>query len=212
MTTAYIKGHRDEVADRMEAWRNDAASNDAIYDKTKEIEFQTDKASVKVVPCVECGAPIAANVFYAPAIAKCAEHGGGEKRQQRDKASAPGSQGIVQPGRTDPEKASNLSDCLINKEFETIDCVFCKTPMELKNVTHNPNYGPRHIEGYKGDVPIYKQQIGESALLQCNSCKFVIGMSTTHTIVYRRQNEPKPGTGRQSGWVELLGPREEEVA
>lgn len=176
------------------------------------IEFQTDKTNVKIVPCTECGQPLAVNVFYAPAIAKCSEHGGGEKRQQRDKSTATGSQGIVQAGKTAPEKAANLADCLINREFEHADCPFCRTPMELKHVSHNPAYGPRHLVGEKNGVPLYKQRTGETVLLQCNSCKTTTSYSTVHPVVYRRQNEPKPSTGRLSGWTELLGPREEEVA
>lgn len=172
------------------------------------IEFQTDKANVKIVVCVECGAPLAVNVFYAPAIAKCSEHGGGEKRQHRDKGSAPGSQGIVQAGKTDPEKAVNLADCLINKQFAEAVCPLCAEVMELKNVSHNPAYGPRHLVGEKNGQLIYDQKTGETVLLQCNSCKTTTSYSTVHTIVYRRQNEPKPNTGRKSGWGELLGERE----
>lgn len=178
----------------------------------RDIEMQTDKANIKIVVCIECGQPIAVNVFYAPAIAKCAEHGGGDARASREKGAATGSQGIVQPGRTDPEKAANLADCLINKEFAEAECVFCRTPMELKNVSHNPAYGPRRLTGERNGIPVYKQLTGETVLLQCNHCKTTTSYSTVHTIVYRRQNEPKPSTGRRSGWVELLGPREEEVA
>ena len=194
---AYPKGERDNPA-LLEQFNDRFVKDGPGFGL---IEMQTDKATVKVVPCTGCGQPLGVNVFYAPAIAKCASCGG------QAAIAGTGESVIVQAGRTDPSKAANLADCLINREFAEAVCPKCGEATELKSVTHNPKYGPSRIVGHKGGVPVYRNDVGESVMHQCNSCRTTITMSTTHQVFYRRQNEPKPNAGRPSAWNWMLGER-----
>lgn len=158
-------------------------ANLSEYDDTTE--WQTDKQTVKIVGCNGCGKPIAVNAFYAPALAKCAACG------HQSKSAGTGQAAIVQAGRTDPAKARNLADALINQQFGQAICPLCTEEMELKHIAHNSRYGPSRVVGYEKGQPLYDNDTGETVLLQCNKCKTVTSHSTTSQIVYRRQNEPK---------------------
>lgn len=164
----------------------------------RDIEWQTDKALVKICACTGCGAPVGVNTFYAPAIAKCSECG----HQARNAGT--GQSAIVQAGRTDPEKAVNLADCLLNKGFAFAMCPMSPDHvMELKSVSHSPTYGPsrRTDSGWLNDT-------GETVMHQCGTCKTTVAYSTTAQMVYRRLNAPRTASGDPSAWEKLLGPAE----
>lgn len=189
----YAKGPREDFAKGFE-----------LAGEVQPVEFQTDKAIVKICACNSCGRPIAVNVFYAPAIARCRACSG----ESAD--AGVGQSEIVQAGRTDPEKAARLEDCLINKAFAYAVCPFDpEHEMELKSVTHNQNYGPSRLIGHDAKGPIYKNDVGETVMHQCNECKTSVSYATTHQMVYRRQNEPKPNAGAAPAYEYLLGPREQ---
>lgn len=196
---AYPKGPREDIPALIKKGVADGVL------APKELEEQTDKPMVKLVPCTnpECRRPIAVNVFYAPAIAKCSDCG------FQAKSAGTGQSQIVQAGRTDPEKAARLDECLVNKEFAgPFMCPLCEHAMELKYVTHNPSYGPRKLIGHDSKGPLYKETLGESAMLQCNKCLTTLSLSTMHQVEYRRQNEPKQSTRTSTAWETLLGERE----
>lgn len=165
-------------------------------------ETHTDKRPVKFVPCLDCRRAMMVTTFYVPAWAHCSRCTGSEENQL-------GSVAVPQRGRTNPELAKNLVDVLINEQFAEAACPRCSELMELKSITHNPNYGPRELMGYdKSGRPIYKQLTGEIAMHQCNHCFMTITFSTVHVMKYRRQNEPKAGRIAPLS-EDLLGPREE---
>jgi hypothetical protein len=178
-----------------------------FYDIALPFSIETDKKPVKFVPCGICRRAMMVTTFYVPAWAnsgcrgcKGADAGGGMASVQ-----------VPQAGRTDPEKAVNLVDCLLNEEFAEASCPKCGDPMELKSVHHNPNYGPRVLIGYdkKNGDPIYDMLTGEVVMHQCNHCRTTISFSTTAQMIYRRQNEPKSTAGSRPVTEWTLGPREE---
>lgn len=122
----------------------------------------------------------------APAKVKCKDCGGGKIK------AATGSQAVVQAGRTPAYLATNLSDCLINDTFCYAVCPKDPThDMELKDVVHVPNYGPRVLLGYKDGIPQYRQETGELVLHQCKQCACTVQYSTTSPKQLRRVNEPR---------------------
>lgn len=152
-------------------------------------EIQTDKQAIKIVPCRECRRPLGVTTFFAPAKAIC--------RTCSGEAAAEGSNvatiGQPIPGQTDPAKAVNLADCLINKHFAAALCpVHPDDPdhvMELKSVSHSEHYGP----GFMNAKNVWVQQApGEVALHQCTHCLATVSYSTTVRTPYRRQNEARP--------------------
>jgi hypothetical protein len=178
-------------------------------DPSLEPEFHTDKDAVKIVPCrnPDCKRPIVVTTFFTPEKALCRVcdgESGGDRT---------GSLEVVAPGQTDPAKAANLADCLINPQFAEAVCPICVTDMELKSVSHNDHYGPSVLTGYKNGIPEYRQTApGESVMFQCEACKCVITMTTTAQVRYKRKNEPKADTGIGANrWGDVLGVREEPV-
>lgn len=201
--------HRNEVKDALSAMATGIASmppadKHNVIDPAKEPEFQTDKDAVKLVGCRDCQRPLVVTTFYAAAKAICRECSGAT-------AGNGGTATVGQPipGSTDPAKAVNLADCLVNRQFAEANCPLCAEAMELKLVVHSDSYGPRQLEGYdKTGVPRYKVSVGETVTLQCNSCKTTVNMSTMHQHEYRRQNEPKKRVGMESAPLEsVLGIR-----
>lgn len=202
--------HKNEVAghiDNMRA-RNDADSE--AFDLSLQFEVQTDKDMVKLVPCRECQRPLVVTTFFAPAKAIC----------RSCKGEAPDSVATVGqpvPGQTDPAKAVNLKDCLVNKQFEFARCPVHPDDeehvMELKSVSHNDHYGPTTMIGYEKGQPVYRQDApGETVMHQCTHCKATVVYSTKHVVQYKRINEVKvePDFGpphRNS----LLGVRDEHT-
>lgn len=200
----YLKGTLEFVSRHYDSFGE--KPGEAQYDPDHPIEKQTDKPEGKLVPCTGCQRALFVNAFYAPAQAKCTACKGQSATAGRGEAA------IVQPGKTDPTKAANLADSLLNKAFAQATCPLCQEEMELKHVTHNPHYGPSHLLGYDGKgMPRYDNTTGETVLLQCNSCKTTTSYSTTAQAVYRRQNEPKPGTSRPI-MGDMLGEREGAAA
>ncbi len=175
-----------------------------IFDTSLGVEVQTDKAICKLVPCTGCKRPLAVNTFYAPAIAKCRQCGGSSAR------SGIGEAEIVQVGRTDPAKAKNLADCLINPSFATATCPLGGEDhrMELKSVNWAERYGPSEMVIGKTGRPEYRQiAAGETVMHQCLDCKTCVTYTTTAQSQYRRMNEP--GTGKRINGERWLGVREE---
>jgi hypothetical protein len=112
----------------------------------------------------------------------------------------------------DPATLANLDEALINPQFKHALCPFGEDhEMELKSVSHSPNYGPRHLVGYDGKgFPQYEQQTGESAMLQCNTCRCVISFSTMHPSLLQAQNESRVIESRHGSELErALGVRAE---
>lgn len=180
-----------------------------FYDLALPFSIETDKSPVKFVPCGVCRRAMMVTTFYVPAWAgsgcrgcKNTEAGSGYATVQ-----------VPQAGRTDPVKAVNLVDCLLNEEFAEANCPKCGDPMELKTVHHNPNYGPRVLVGYdkQNSDPIYDMLTGEVAMHQCNHCRTTVSFSTTAQMIYRRQNEPKTTAGSRPVAEYMLGEREEDV-
>jgi hypothetical protein len=176
------------------------------YSKELPFSIETDKQPVKFVPCGICRRAMMVTTFYVPKWAesgcrgcKGTESGGGLASVQ-----------VPQAGRTQPERAVNLADCLINEQFAgPLNCPVCGEQMELKSISHNPNYGPRVLLGYDKGRPVYDQLTGEVAMHQCNKCFATISFSTVHVSQYRRQNEPKTTAGARPVSEYLLGMREE---
>lgn len=175
-----------------------------------EAEVQTDKAIAKIVTCTSCEKPLIVNTFYAPASAKCSDH-------RTSGGAAPGTQQIVQKGRTDPARAANLVDSLINPHFGHALCpVHPDDPehiMELKSVNHNERYGPSTLIGRdaRGRAEYRQDGPGETVMHQCLHCKAVVTYSTTAQQQYRRINEVLTAEHRHSGsWGTILGAREED--
>jgi hypothetical protein len=174
-------------------------------DLEKEPEVQTDKDAVKLVACRECGRPLVTTTFFAAAKGIC--------RVCRGEGSEVASVAVAQPGKTEPAKATNLVDVLINKHFANALCpVHPDDPdhaMELKYVDQNDNYGPSEHIGFKDGKPVYRQLAkGETVLHQCLACKAIVTYSTTAQSQYRRVNEPTANRKR-SRMGESLGTRDE---
>lgn len=158
------------------------------FDGKLEVEWQTDKNPVKLVPCRECARPLVVTTFFSPAKAQC--------------TSCKGETGHVasvgQPiaGSTDPAKAVNLADCLINKHFAQALCPVHPDNdehiMELKSVTHNDHYGPGEwVSNGKGQREFRQLSPGEVVMHQCGKCNAVVTYSTVQMVQFKRQNEPK---------------------
>jgi len=176
----------------------------AIFDTDLEPHILTDKSVTKLLPCVECRRACVVTTFMAPVKVKC-------KACKTDGDTSRGSQAVVQPGRTPPELAANLTDCLLNKSFAHAICPLdAEHTMELKDVSHSQYYGPRHLLGYKDGMPQYEQQIGETVMWQCLDCCTVVSFSTQHPRQMRRQNEPRQSIRTGPGVYEsILGLRDE---
>lgn len=175
-----------------------------IFDTSLGVELQTEKAVCKLVPCTGCRRPIAVNTFYAPAIAKCRACGGHSAR------SGIGEAEIVQVGRTDPAKAKNLADCLVNASFAVCVCPIGgdEHRMELKMVNHNERYGPyERVVDKQGRLGFRQIAPGESVMHQCLDCRVCVTYTTTAQSQFQRQNEP--GLGKRVRAEEYLGTREE---
>lgn len=193
---------RDEIAKQV----SDCINPD-IWDTEKEVEVQTDKDRVKLVPCRECKRPLAVTTFFAPAKAQCSVCKGGNN------GNAVASVGVPIPGSTSPAKAVNLADCLVNPTFAFARCPVHpgddEHVMELKSVSHNDEHGPQELIGYKDGRPQYRRiAIGETVMLQCDTCKATVSYSTTATHQFRRQNEEGPMNVKHvNGFGVLLGTR-----
>lgn len=176
-----------------------------------DLEIQTDKANGKVVTCTVCDEQkIFVNAFYAPAQAKCS----GCRPATAPSGGGAGTQAVVQKGRTDPAKAANLADVLINPHFAFAICPVAPDDpeghsMELKSVDHHDYHGPSEHTGYQNGRPVYRQSArGETVLHQCLECKAVVTYSTTAQSQFRRLNEPSANIKTTNGWGALLGVRE----
>jgi hypothetical protein len=165
----------------------DAKGTRLDIDPAAEVEYQTDKQAVKLVPCRECKRPIVVTTFFAPAKAIC--------RGCSGETGVVASVGQPIPGSTDPAKAVNLADCLINAHFAHALCPVHPDDeaheMELKSVTHSDNYGPGHFE-IKNTGRVWVQDAkGEVVQHQCKKCSAVVTYQTTIRTQLRRQNAPK---------------------
>lgn len=214
MSVLYLKGELGFLEEHYQKHGRGAGEDpkNAQYDSDRPIEVQSDKPTLKLVPCTGCQRALAVNVFYAPAIARCSECGGGATRASGTGGAA-GQSEIVQAGRTDPVKAARLADCLINPAFAKAICPVHPDDeehvMELKSVNHNERYGPSELIGAKDGRPQYRQIApGETAMHQCLKCKAIVTYSTTAQAQFRRCNEPRSGKSSQ-GWLAQLGAREE---
>lgn len=183
-----------------------ATFTDDQFDLALEECVLTDKEMRKRVPCKACRRPCVIHSF-APNAVLCTTC----KSGSTGAGSAPGTVANPEPGVTDPAKAVNLADCLINPTFGHAFCPMDPGhEMELKNVSHAPNYGPRRLLKYEKGLPIYDQMTGESVLHQCRDCGTVVSYSTQHQHQYHRQNEPRVREGKtDTGWLHTLGAREE---
>lgn len=177
------------------------------FDITLTPHILTDKTAVKFCPCTECRRCCVVTTFMAPAKVKCNECSGTATGTRET-----GTQAVVQPGRTDPARAVNLVDTLINKEFAHAVCPLGEDhTMELKDVCHVPNYGPRQLIEYKDGIPRYDQKIGELVTHQCLTCATTVQYSTTHPKQLRRVNEPRHSDRNKPGpFEDILGVRDEE--
>lgn len=176
------------------------------FDLSLEECVLTDKAMSKRVPCKACRRACVIHAF-APNAVLCSTCKSGNSGA----GSSPGTVASPEPGVTDPAKAVNLVDCLLNPTFAHAHCPHDpEHAMELKSVSHAPNYGPRKLLKYdaKG-VPVYHQETGETVMHQCAECGTVVTYSTQHTHQYRRQNEPRVNDHKSgTSWESLLGTRE----
>jgi hypothetical protein len=194
--------HKDQLTAQIELLKAAPVVGDMEFDPSLEVEVQTDKDRVKLVPCRECKRPLTVTTFFAPKKAICRTCTG----------ESGGQVGVPQPGKTDPADAVNLADCLINKGFAFAVCPIDAEghgEMKLIHVGHNPNYGPREIVGYEKGVPVYAQRMGETAMLQCQhrECNATVNYSTTSIMKFKPQNAPKTktGDGGNKWWADLLG-------
>ncbi len=157
-----------------------AALDPEVFDTTLETHVLTDKENTKTIPCVVCRRPCVVTTFLAPAKCRCKDH--------RNSDSVGTAQvGVPIPGHTDPAKATNLADCLVNAAFAKAVCpVRPDDPeheMELKSISHASHHGPM-----RDGVVV---EPGEVATHQCLKCHAVTSYSTQHIHQYRRQNEPR---------------------
>jgi DNA-directed RNA polymerase subunit M/transcription elongation factor TFIIS len=174
------------------------------FDTALEPEVQTDKDSKKAVPCRECKRPLLVNAFYAAAKAQCSSCRGETAAKPRTATV-----GVPQPGRTDPAKAVNLKDCLINQHFAQALCPVHPDDedhvVELISVSHTPQYGPTEHIGYKDGKPQYRQIApGETVLYQCQKCKATTSYSTTAMSLFQRQNAVRDDK-HVNGWAAVNG-------
>lgn len=188
--------HKTAVESALAGFASGLTAGADAFDVSKDHEVQTDKDQVKLVPCRECQRPLVVTTFFAPAKALCASCRG-ETASERAVATI----GQPIPGQTDPAKAVNLADCLVNPHFATALCPVHPDDqdhvMELKSVSHSEHYGPGHYEVSKGTM-IWKQDApGEVATHQCVKCNAVVVYQTTIRTQYQRQNaiKPKPDLG-----------------
>lgn len=207
MSVSYPKGNRADILAQLTNSRSAPPPGFPEFNDD-EPEFQTDKDAVKVVPCTGCHRPLVVNSFYTPARAICSACGG--TRQ----SAKTGTSNVVQAGRTEPSKASNLNDCLINPSFSHAICpINSEHVMELKLVNHNPNYGPTRLVGYdKSGNAKRNNSTGELVMHQCLTCNTVVTYATTSVMQYRRQNEPRTVAGdRPPAWDATLQIRSDET-
>lgn len=157
------------------------------FDASKEHEVHTERDEMKLVPCRECGRPLAVTVFFAPAKAVCKVC----SPRSEGRREGPARVGVPQAGRTDPAKAENLLDCLVNEGFKHALCPAHPSDedhvMELKQVSHSEHYGPGLWRGkaWQQTAP------GESVTWQCTRCNATVNYSTMQVVQFRRQNEPR---------------------
>lgn len=182
-------------------------TNTEIWNTDLEVEIQTDKEVVKLVPCRECKRPLVVTTFFAPAKAVCSACKG-------DTDGTVASVGQPVPGQTEPAKAVDLTKVLVNQHFAQALCPVHPDDeehvMELKSVTHNNNYGPSEFIGYSNGRPQYRQiAIGESVLHQCLKCKATVSYSTMLQSQLKRVNEKRERDDRPKALEMLLGAREE---
>lgn len=196
-TTSFAPEQRDETF---------ASLPPEFYAKDLAYEIHTDKSPVKWVPCMTCRRACLVTTFYVPAWMKGCRACKGEGNVEKGTVAVP------QAGRTDPAKAINLRDCLINKGLDEFLCPIDPGhgTMELKSVAHNDNYGPYEMIGYDKGKPVYEMSTGETVMHQCNTCLCVVSASTTHMNRYRRKNEVRNGGAKTSTWGVLLGVREDD--
>lgn len=204
--------HKNDVQDQIDGMRAlgqdhikvDAKGRMMQLDLAKEPEWATDKEQVKIVPCRDCRRPMVVTAFFMPEKAQCRACAG-------ESENAVASVAAPVAGVTEPAKAMNLADCLLNPQFSEAICPICVEPMELKHVFHNPDYGPGHWEqSSKGPVWV-QDAAGETALHQCNRCRCTITIATTAVHTFKRINEVRPGR-HVNGWATSLGTRDEDHA
>lgn len=173
------------------------------YDKDLDLEIHTDKTPVKFVPCTICQRAMVVTTFYVPAWAKCHDCGGQKPADHR------GTVAVAQSGRTPPELAKRLADCLINSQFAEAFCPLNPGhDMELKMVQHNQVHGPKFFVGYVDGKPVYDNVPGETVIHQCLECRAVVTYSTIYESQLRRQNEKRDTNGSAPAtWI--LGVRED---
>lgn len=176
------------------------------FDLALASDVLTTSEMNKRVPCKSCRRPCVIHAF-APNSVLCTTCKSGSSGA----GSRPGTVANPEPGVTDPAKAVNLADCLINPAFAYAHCPLDpEHQMELKSVSHSPNYGPRRLLKIDGKgLPIYDQKTGESVMHQCRECGTVVSYSTQHVHQYRRQNEVVVREDKSdTSWDSLLGVRE----
>lgn len=175
----------------------EAVADIGTFDTSLPVEVQTDKDRMKLVPCRECKRPLAVTTFFAPAKAICGSCKG-------ETVGTVATVGVPIPGQTDPAKAVNLADCLLNEGFKQPP--LCPAhpdaghEMELKMVTHSPHHGPTT------NVP------AESAFWQCTTCCAGVTLTTMYRSQFKRQNEVRSQTLDPEPMEDLLGVRDEDEA
>lgn len=179
-----------------------------MLDLDAEPEIQTDRDAVKIVACRECKRPLVVTTFFAPAKGIC-------RICKGDDTSGVATVGQPTPGETDPAKAVNLADALINRHFAFAVCpVHPDDPtvheMELKSISHSDFHGPSELIGYKNGRPEYRQTAkGETVMHQCLHCKAVVTYSTTAVSQFQRVNEIGQNNKNANRWGDTLGIRDE---
>jgi hypothetical protein len=164
-------------------------------------EYATDKDQVKLVPCRECKRPMIVTTFFMADKAQCRECEGTSDGSFASVAAPT-------PGETDPSKAVNLANCLLNPQFAEVICPVCVEPMELKSVNHNDHFGPgKWVHSSKGSVWDQSAK-GETVMHQCPGCMLVVTISNTARNHFKRINEPRPGKN-SNVWAEITGVRDE---
>lgn len=166
------------------------------FDMSLDQEVLTDKTPTKTVPCRKCRRRCVVTLFATAAKTECNTCKGKTKGERKEQVQ------IKQAHTIDPATVDNLADALVNPVFKQVPlCPFDpEHTVELKSITHSPNYGPRKLDGYdKQGIPQYKQTTGESVMWQCNDCACVMSASTMHPVILKSQNEArhiqKSGTG-----------------
>jgi hypothetical protein len=182
--------HRNDVTDALAAMQAGVMPlpDPAKFNPIKpdmDPEVQTDKEAVKIIGCRECARPLVVTTFFAAAKGVC--------RVCKGETGTVASVGQPVPGQTDPTKAVNLADCLVNKHFAHALCPVHpdneEHEMELKQIAHSDHYGPGEFVLTK-DGRIWKQTApGETAMHQCTKCNATVVYSTQHVVQFRRQNE-----------------------